>query len=61
MESIKQVLMHRDGMTADEAEDEINEAKETLQLYLQDGDTSSAYDICQEYFGLEPNYLHELH
>jgi len=60
MKSIKYILIHRDKMTSKEAENQINKAKEALQLYLQDGDITSAYDICGEYFGLEPDYIMEL-
>lgn len=60
METIKQVLMRRDGMTASEANDLIDEAKEMLQQYLDDGDFMAAEDICAEYFGLEPDYIDEL-
>ncbi len=60
MESIKQVLMRRDGMTSDEADDLIAEAKEQLLGYLEEGNLEAAEDICAEYFGLEPDYLMEL-
>jgi len=59
-ESIKQILMRRDGMTSQEADDLIEEAREQLQEYLTDDDQESAYNICQEYFGLEPDYIDEL-
>jgi hypothetical protein len=60
MESIKEVLMRRDKMSEEEAEDLISEARETLQSYLDEGDISSAEDICAEYFGLEQDYIEEL-
>ena len=58
MESIKDILMRRDGMTANEAEDLIAEAKE--ELYERLANDEDAYDICQEFFGLEPEFLMEL-
>jgi len=58
--SIKKVLMQRDGMSEGEAEDLINEAREALREYLEDGDMFAAEDICDEYFGLEPDYLAEI-
>lgn len=58
--NIKQVLMKRDGMSEEEAENLIKEAKSVLQDYLLDGDITSAEEICAEYFGLEPDYLMEL-
>lgn len=60
MKTIKQILMERDGMSASEAEKLIKEAKQALQEYLAEDDTESAYNICQEYFGLEPDYIFEL-
>lgn len=60
METIKQVLMKRDNMTGMEADELILQAKKTMQEYLAYGDTEAAYDICKEYFSLEPDYLMEL-
>lgn len=60
LESIKDILIRRDGNTPEEAEDRIAEAKEALNQYLDEGDTGSAYDICEEFFGLEPDYIYEL-
>jgi len=60
METIKQILMRRDGMSAVEADDAIKAAKSELNAYLEDGDMDLAEDICQEYFGLEPDYIFEL-
>ena len=58
MQSIKQVLMERDGMTEDEALDLIFCAKEDLQEKLELGE--SADDICNEWFNLEPDYIFDL-
>ena len=60
METIKEVLMRRDEMTSDEADDLISEAKEQLLEYFESGDLIAAEDICSEYFGLEPDYIMEL-
>lgn len=60
METIKQVLMRRDNMSEETAEDAIEEAKEILQEYLEEGDQEAAFNVCQECFGLEPDYLMEL-
>ena len=56
--SIKQVLMRRDGLSETEAEDLISEAKEDLFQRLEDGEMP--FDICADWFGLEPDYLDEL-
>lgn len=60
METIKEILMRRDGMSAVEADDAIKSARAELNAYLEDGDMDLAEDICQEYFGLEPDYIFEL-
>jgi hypothetical protein len=58
METIKKILMRRDGMTELEAKDLIDEARE--ELYYRLGKGEDAFNICQEYFGLEPDFLMEL-
>ena len=60
MKSIKQVLISRDGLSEQEADKLISEAAEQMHRYLIQGDLDSAYHICQEYFGLEPDYLTQL-
>lgn len=60
MESIKEILMRRDGMAENDACELIAEAKEALYEYLDNDDMESAEDICLEYFGLEPDYVMEL-
>lgn len=60
IESIKQVLMRRDGLTSDEADEQIREAKEYLQELIEAGDYLEAHDICEEMFGLEPDYIMDL-
>ena len=57
---IKTVLMERDHMTHEEAEDLIAEAMEDFAERLLHGDISSASDICLDYFGLEPDYLEDM-
>jgi len=59
-ESIKDILMRRDNLTSDEAQNLIDEAKEAMNEYLDNNDIESAYNVCSEYFGLEPDYLDEL-
>jgi len=55
---IKQILMERDEMSEKEADDLIVECKADLNERLADGEMPM--DICEEYFGLEPDYLMEL-
>ena len=58
MRSIKKVLIERDGMTEIEADELIREAEEDLQERITNG--GDTFNICEEYFGLEPDYLDEL-
>ena len=57
---IKQVIMRRDGMSSAEADELIDAAKDQLEEYIADDDQESAYEVCMEFFGLEPDYLMEL-
>jgi len=57
---IKKILMERDGVTEAEAIEQIEEAIAAFNEYLESGDDESAQDICQECFGLEPDYLFEI-
>jgi AmiR/NasT family two-component response regulator len=58
METIKEVLMKRDNMTEEEADDLISQAAEDLHERLTEGEMP--HDICNEWFGLEPDYIFEL-
>ena len=60
MNKIARVLMKRDGMTYEEANNLIDEARDALQNYLDEGDSFGAENVCEEFFGLEPDYLYEL-
>lgn len=57
---LKQVLMKRDNLSASEADARIEEAKNALMEYLDEGDFTSADNVCEEFFGLEPDYLMDL-
>ena len=57
-DSIVSVLMKRDGLTKQEADKEVSRAKEELQSRIANGDMP--FDLCEEMFGLEPDYLEEL-
>ena len=60
MRTIKQILMDRDEMSAEEADDLIEEARNDMHERIESGDFSAAEDICSDYFGLEPDYIEEL-
>jgi hypothetical protein len=58
MSTLKQILMQRDDLTEQEAEQQILEAKLDMQNRLAEGEMPM--DICEEHFGLEPDYIFEL-
>jgi len=59
-ESIKTILMRRDGVSEMEADNMIEAAREELMELIEEGDLSAAEDVCMDHFGLEPDYLDEL-
>jgi predicted RNase H-like HicB family nuclease len=58
VDSLINVLMERDGLSKEEAEQQIEEAREILFERLDEGEMP--FDICEEFFGLEPDYLMDL-
>ncbi len=54
METLKQVLMRRDGLSNAEAQDLIDEAR---QAVVEGADPE---EVLHDEFGLEPDYLWEL-
>ena len=60
MESLKEILMKRDGMSSEEADEEISSAREELMDIIGNGDLSEADGFMEDWFGLEPDYLFEL-
>lgn len=56
--SIKSVLMERDGISANEAECLIDEARAEMFDRIDDGEMP--FDICEDFFGLDPDYIEEL-
>jgi len=60
MESIVDVLMRRDGMTREDEEQLVSDCKDDLYDSIENGDLMYAEDMCQSWFGLEPDYMMEL-
>ena len=58
--TLKQVLMERDKISSEKADQKIYKAKLKMNKYLSKGNYEKAEDICQECFGLEPDYMMEL-
>jgi hypothetical protein len=54
MESLREVLMRRDGMSGDEADELIEEARERV------ADGEDPEEVLLDEFGLEPDYIWDL-
>jgi|TARA_B110000908_G_C9947179_1_gene310910 hypothetical protein len=59
MESIKEVLITRDGMDPTDADDLIAQAQAEFDQHINNDELDLAENICQEWFGLEPDYVIE--
>lgn len=57
MEEIIRILMNRDGLSREEAEEQVSECKKDLHTLIEDGNIEDAYHILEEYFSLEIDYL----
>jgi len=58
VDSIKSVLMKRDGISEDEAEAIVEDLREQFNELVEEGDLEGAYHIASE-VGLEPDYMEE--
>lgn len=58
MNTIVKVLMRRDGKSREDAESLFRAAQEDLKKRLDEGDLP--FYICEEWFGLEPDYNFDL-
>ena len=56
--SIKEVLMRRDHMSEEEAIELMDQAVDDLNCRLKNEELP--LDICEEWFGLEPDYIDDL-
>ena len=58
---IKDILMRRDGLTEDEAENMINECRERIDEIIYNGGNLDDVERCMaDLLGLEPDYIFEL-
>ena len=60
MPDLKRVLMERDKITSDEADDLIKAAREELFELIDQGETEEAENIYENHFGLEADYVMDL-
>lgn len=57
---IEKILVKRDGISRNEAQNLIEECKEEIELAIATGNIDKVEDILRDYLGLEPDYLDEL-
>ena len=57
--TIQQILMNRDDITFEDANDMVEGLRHNLMEHLDNDDMDSAYSVMAE-VGLEPDYLMEL-
>ena len=55
---IKEIIMERDGHTSEEADELIRDATNDMYERLSEGEMPD--DICEIWFGLEPDYIDQL-
>jgi hypothetical protein len=60
MSDLKLVLMKRDEITSDEADDLIKAARDELFELIDQGEIEEAENICENHFGLEADFIMEL-
>lgn len=60
MKKINKILMERDGMTEQEANDYVDVESEGVMEAIYSGDFTEAEDLFMSAFGLEPDYMDEL-
>ena len=58
LDLIEDILVKRDGMTKDDAQALVAAAR--TDLYERLGRGEMPEDICEEWFGLEPDYIDQL-
>ena len=54
---LMRVLMTRDGMTKEQAMEEIQEARAAMYECIEGGDYEGAEEVLADFFGLEPDYI----
>ena len=54
---ILRILIQRDGMSKEDALAIIKEAEEYFWYHLERGEEDYAMEVCEVFFGLEPDFL----
>lgn len=58
-QNLKQVLMRDFDYSENEAQAEIDDAREEVSQLIENGNMTAALDICEYRWGLEPDYLED--
>ena len=56
--SLKQIIMRDEGLTSEEADKRIQQARTEIMQRIEGGELP--FDFMEEQFGLEPDYLDDL-
>ncbi len=57
---LKRTIMRRDEISSSEADNQISSAIDELNDRLSGESDADPYSVCEDYFGLEPDYLFDL-
>lgn len=57
MKEVVEILMKRDDMSREEAEEFYQEVMDEMREYIEQGDYMTAELVFEEEFGLEPDYI----
>lgn len=61
MNAIVKILMERDNMSQEEAEDLLNDARSEANSIIENDEGLDALEeVLSDYFGLEPDYIFDL-
>lgn len=60
MNRIVSIIMKRDNMSQEDAQDLFDDAKADAEDAVAEGDMERIEEILSDYFGLEPDYIFDL-
>lgn len=60
MQTLIQVLIERDGITEEQAKEDIRECRTEMLAAIESGNMFEAEEIFADWFGLEPDYLFDV-
>lgn len=60
MNRVVKIIMERDNLTQEEAQETVDLCKEEIHNAIEDGRWYEVEDIVADYLGLEPDYIMDL-